>query len=204
MDPNRPNWLRQLPLHHFAQNGDMESAALFIDHGADLDARDEEHRTTPLGYAALSGKTRMVELLLERGARPRLPDDPPWAAPLTIATRRGHTDIVRLLTEHEKTGAVPVRPMAEFEALADDLVEAYRSGRDEALRRITEFFQVERPLTWDHAPLAERVRRLRRMVRDRLGTSEFDLENGALGLDDARLLIARAAGFESWSQLSNR
>jgi ankyrin repeat protein len=205
MDPNRPNWLRQLPLHHFAQNGDVESAALFIDHGADINARDEEHRTTPLGYAARAGKTRMVELLLKRGARLTLPDDPPWAVPLAMAKYRGHDAVVRLLVEYEKTGTLPARHLDEFESLARDLVEAFRSGSEEAFRRIISFFQIERPLMWDHAPLEQRVRRLRRMVREQLGGgSDVDVENETLDLDDARILIARAAGFENWDLLVNQ
>ncbi|HKV42084.1 MAG TPA: ankyrin repeat domain-containing protein [Blastocatellia bacterium] len=100
MNPSLPNWLRITPLHRFAQRGDLENAAIFIDHGADLDARDEEYRSTPLGYAARLGKTAMVELLLSRGAKPNLPDDLPWATPLAWATRRGHHEIVALLSQH--------------------------------------------------------------------------------------------------------
>ena len=106
MDPNRPNWLGITRLHEFAGQGAIESAAIFIDHGADLHARDEELRSTPLGYAAKSGKTRMVEFLLRRGARPTLPDDPPWTTPLAWATRRGHREIVQLLTESARPEGV--------------------------------------------------------------------------------------------------
>src|SRR5262249_53020406 len=89
MNPSQPNWLRITPLHHLAGKGDLANAVIFIDHGADLHARDEEFCSTPLGWAARSGKTAMVELLLSRGAKPNLPDDPPWATPLAWATRRG-------------------------------------------------------------------------------------------------------------------
>lgn len=96
-NPNHADWLGVTPLHQFARSGDIEKAALFIDHGADLHARDEDICSTPLGWAAKSGKLQMVEFLLERGARPNLPDDPPWATPLAWATRRGHQEIVELL-----------------------------------------------------------------------------------------------------------
>lgn len=98
MDPNRPHWLGITPLHRFAEQGNTEHAAVFIDHGADLNPRDEEFRSTPLGYAAKYGQTQMVDFLLRRGAKPSLPDDPAWATPLAWATRRGHDEIVRLLT----------------------------------------------------------------------------------------------------------
>jgi ankyrin repeat protein len=97
MDASRPNWLGSTPLHHFAGKGELENAALFLDHGAELHARDEDICSPPLGWAAKAGKHAMVEFLLARGARPSLPDDPPWATPLAWAQRRGHQDIVRLL-----------------------------------------------------------------------------------------------------------
>lgn len=96
-DPNHTDWLCITPLHEFARKGDLAKATLFIDHGADLHARDEDICSTPLGWAAKFGTTSMVELLLSRGAEPNLPDDPPWATPLAWATRRGHSEIVALL-----------------------------------------------------------------------------------------------------------
>lgn len=100
MNPSQPDWLRQTPLHYLAANGDVENATSFIEHGADLNARDEEFCSTPLGYAARRGKTAMVELLLNRGAKTNLPDDPPWATPLAWATGKGHAEIVELLKQH--------------------------------------------------------------------------------------------------------
>jgi ankyrin repeat protein len=98
MNPSQPDWLGITPLHQFARKGDVESAAIFLDHGANLHARDEDICSTPLGWAAKSGKTAMIELLLSRGAKVNLPDDPPWATPLAWARRRGHEEIVALLS----------------------------------------------------------------------------------------------------------
>src|SRR5262249_26520077 len=121
IDPNRPDWLRATPLHRFAEHGDVESAALFLDHGADLHARDEEFCSTPLAWAARCGRTNMVEFLLRRGARLTIADDPPWATPRAWATRRGHEDVVRLLRECERSGAPPARGPDYYEARARDL-----------------------------------------------------------------------------------
>lgn len=99
MNPSAPDWLGVTPLHHFARKGDVEKAALFLDHGADLNARDEDICSTPLGWAAKFGRKEMVELLLQRGAKTNLPDDPPWATPLTWATRRGHLETAELLRQ---------------------------------------------------------------------------------------------------------
>jgi ankyrin repeat protein len=100
MNPSQPDWLGITPLHQFARKGDVENAKLFIDHGADLHARDEDICSTPLAWAAKFGKLDVVELLLKCGARPNLSDDPPWATPLAWATRRGHGEIVELLKQH--------------------------------------------------------------------------------------------------------
>jgi RNA polymerase sigma factor (sigma-70 family) len=202
MDPNRPNWLRITPLHVFAERGDVESAAIFIDHGADLHARDEEHRSTPLGYAAMAGQTRMVEFLLRRGARPTVPEDPPWATPLAWATRRGHHDIVRVLTECAQSGIPPVHGLEHYERLARDLVEASDSGDDVAFRHVMDHFRIERPLTWDQPSRSERVARLRRHAREHLGgPPNTGSEAEPLTLAEARGLIARSEGFESWPEL---
>jgi ankyrin repeat protein len=103
MNPSGPDWLGITPLHQFARKGDVEKASLFIEHGADLHARDEDICSTPLGWAAKFGKIEMAELLLKHGAMPNLPDDPPWATPLAWATRRGHAEIAELLKQHGAT-----------------------------------------------------------------------------------------------------
>jgi ankyrin repeat protein len=97
MDPSRSDWLGITPLHRFAERGDLESAALFVERGANVNARDEELCSTPLGCAAKAGKLAMVEMLLARGAKTNLPDDPEWATPLAWATRRGHADVIEML-----------------------------------------------------------------------------------------------------------
>jgi ankyrin repeat protein len=97
MNANAADWLGATALHHLAGGGNVEKATWFLDHGADLHARDEDICSTPLGWAAKFGRTKMVEFLLSRGAKPNLPDDPPWATPLAWATRRGHGEVVDLL-----------------------------------------------------------------------------------------------------------
>lgn len=97
MNPSAADWLGITPLHHLAHNGDMEKAALFLDHGANIHARDEDICSTPLAWAAKGGQTAMVDFLLQRGAHPNHADDPPWATALSWATRRGHRETAELL-----------------------------------------------------------------------------------------------------------
>jgi ankyrin repeat protein len=202
MDPNRPNWLSATPLHDFAANGRLEEAALFLDHGADLYARDEEWRSTPLGWAAREGQTRAVEFLLRRGAKVSLADDPPWATARAWAERRGHTEIVRMLDEYEHSGALPPRRLERYDALARDLVDAFGQGDKGALQRIVEYFRAERAIGWDRPPHDVRVARLRKAVRERLGDrARAGATETSLAVDDARALIARAEGCASWDDL---
>jgi len=191
MNPNHQNWLRITPLHSFAESGDVQNAAIFIAHGADVNARDEEFCSTPLGWAARGGKIRMVELLLRHGAKLNSPDDPTWATPLAWATRRRHAQIVQLLTEYEHTGKLPTHTLEEYEAHAQDFVAAYQSD-DDALQRIRDYFQL---------PRLRSLEELRETVRKRLGTHKQD-DGTVLSLDEAQFLVARLLGFVGWEELA--
>ena len=70
MDPNHMNWHRLTLLHHMAAEGELGKARLLVDHGAAIDAIDEEYQSTPLGLAARRGQRALVEFLLARGANP--------------------------------------------------------------------------------------------------------------------------------------
>lgn len=92
MNPNHMNWRRFTLLHDMAFTGDVRKARLLLDHGADINAIDEEYQSTPLGYAAHWGKQEMVAFLLERGADPNK-SGAPWAGPLVWARKKGHAEI---------------------------------------------------------------------------------------------------------------
>ena len=92
MDPNHMNWHRLTLLHHMAAEGEMSKARLLVDHGAAIDAIDEEYRSTPMGVAARRGQLAMVEFLLDRGADVQQAGTA-WATPLAWAERKGH-DVV--------------------------------------------------------------------------------------------------------------
>jgi ankyrin repeat protein len=105
MNPDLPNWQMATPLHDLcgrdARGRPMphrtECAAILLDAGASISARDEDYRSTPLAWAARNDLPDMVELLLARGAAPTLPGDEPWATPLAWAARRGHGGIAEIL-----------------------------------------------------------------------------------------------------------
>jgi ankyrin repeat protein len=117
LDPNRTDWLGKTFLHACAENGDRSVAALFLDAGADINARDFEYEGTALAAAIRSEpwckaedrpklaerRKQMVEFLLKRGAATNLPDDQSWATPLAWARKRGLTDIEAILINHGAT-----------------------------------------------------------------------------------------------------
>jgi ankyrin repeat protein len=97
MDPNHMNWHRFTLLHHMAAEGEMAKACLLLDHGAAIDAIDDEYLSTPLGVAARRGQQAMVDLLLERGANATAAGAP-WAVPRLWAQKKGHQHLVPLLS----------------------------------------------------------------------------------------------------------
>ena len=103
LDPNLPDWLKRTPLHDLCRGNRHVSDAgglvrLFIEYGADINAIDEEDRSTPLGIAAREGNAELVGLLLDSGADPNAAGAV-WATPVAWAKRRGHEQIVKMLRE---------------------------------------------------------------------------------------------------------
>jgi ankyrin repeat protein len=77
----------------------IECAALLLDAGAAISARDRRFRLTPLAVAACNNLPDMVNFLLARGALPNLPDDEPDRTPLAWAKKRGHRKVVEVLRQ---------------------------------------------------------------------------------------------------------
>jgi ankyrin repeat protein len=107
MSPDLANWQGQSLLHRLCRGGKrgqvgeaLVRAAILLDAGASMSARDEEYLSTPLGWAARTNMPDMVEFLLARGAPTNLTDDQPWATPLAWAERRGHAEVVEMLRKH--------------------------------------------------------------------------------------------------------
>jgi ankyrin repeat protein len=105
MNPDTCNWQMQTMLHLCCRgNGcgvpdkvSLECAAMLLNAGANISARDDDYCSTPLGWAARHNRPDMVDFLLQCGAKTNLPDDKPWATPLAWAKRRGHTVVVERL-----------------------------------------------------------------------------------------------------------
>jgi Leucine Rich repeat len=133
----------------------------------------------------------------DAGARARLVEAIPDAPPQPTLRDVQHA----LAREYGAAGWHALRnrlatdaPIRRYEAVVDALVTAYREN-DEAARRIVwEYFGHSR--AWDA---------LRRYVRLDLGRPEQprDPEDAAITVDEARYLVARAQGFETWSAFAD-
>src|SRR5262245_23673232 len=109
MSPDLMNWQHQTLLHMVCRGpdktgGSVLRAAMLLDAGATISAREDQYRSTPLGWAARTNALDMVNFLLARGAATNLPDDEPWATPLAWAERRGHREVAAMLRAAGATG----------------------------------------------------------------------------------------------------
>ena len=86
------------PLHGASIYGHVDSSRILLDHGANVNAQDDEG-FAPLHYASLWGHLRVAQLLLEHKAisNARTEDN---STPLRFASEEGHLEIVRLLLDH--------------------------------------------------------------------------------------------------------
>ena len=85
------NAMQVQPLHAAVASRNAETAALLLERGADVDAR-QQAGYTPLMGAAAAGRRDLVDLLLRHGADPALrSDDGKTAA--DVAREHGHTDV---------------------------------------------------------------------------------------------------------------
>jgi len=92
MDARHATWHGVTLLHDMAQAGEVTRARLLLEHGAEINAVDDEYRSTPLGMAARWGEAKMVRFLLERGANPNQ-SGAPWSTPLAWARQKGQSRI---------------------------------------------------------------------------------------------------------------
>ena len=87
---------RRTLLSRAAANG-REVVKLLLEEGAELESKDNDHRT-PLSWASANGHEAVVKLLLEQGAELESKDNE-GRTPLLRAAERGHKAAVMLLIE---------------------------------------------------------------------------------------------------------
>ncbi len=197
-----------------ALNGKAEALRRMIDLGVDLNRPSAElySHATALHHAVCSGSLEAVKVLVEAGAELGTKDRAWDGTPLAWAehyiseakgddARKPYLEIAAYLREMSVNPASstevdakepPARPsLEECEGLANDLVEAYRSGDAMAMQRLKDHFQFS--FTWDQ---------LRAQVQERLRMlPDAESRIAKFALADAQHLIARFYGFASWTEL---
>ena len=78
--------------------GHLEVSRVLLDHGANVNARQQNH-WTPIHLSASNGHLEIVKLLLERGADVHALNDE-GETPYQVSLRRGYREIADLLREH--------------------------------------------------------------------------------------------------------
>lgn len=99
MNPDTMSWHHVTLLHDMAQKGNLYKAGLLLNHGAAINAVNEEYQSTPLGMAARWGQHEMVEFLLQHGADPG-EAGAAWSTPLAWARKKGYPGIEKILLEY--------------------------------------------------------------------------------------------------------
>ena len=89
------NSFNVMPLHSAIANRNQAISRMLIEHGADVNARQQED-FTPLMEAAQNGDLETAKLLLQHGADPK-PAAAKGQSALGLAEQAGHTEMVELL-----------------------------------------------------------------------------------------------------------
>jgi len=140
----------------------------------------------------------IAEMLLAAGADAGR-RNPSNRTPADVAQRRGMLRLAARLRRAE--GARPAPPSGELEkldSLAHDLVLAYDSGYQPALARLREHFN-QPELSWDEVRVRVRQQLSAIPEEERRQDTMADVY---FAVPQARLLIARATGFETWQSLA--
>lgn len=88
----------QTPLHLAVAHGPVEDVRNYLNHGADIEARGDNHQT-PLHFAVVSGREEVVAVLLNQGAHTGARNNNN-RTPLHLAASQGHLAIVLELLNH--------------------------------------------------------------------------------------------------------
>ena len=91
--------LRRIPLMLAVGEGRLDVVEYLIDHGADVNKKDDICNRTALHYVSKRGQIEVVELLLSKGAEIDVEDEN-HRTPLLLAAAEGHNDTVLYLIDH--------------------------------------------------------------------------------------------------------
>ena len=90
---------QKTPLHLATENGHTQTAEVLIQHGSDVNSRDDLERT-PLHLAAQNGHQHIAEFLLQHGSQVNAKTVPWQETPLHLAAQNGHKQLADVLLQH--------------------------------------------------------------------------------------------------------
>ncbi|CAN5680520.1 hypothetical protein BH24ACI5_BH24ACI5_00520 [soil metagenome] len=102
VDAAAQNEMKVQPLHAAIASRNGETVALLLEHGANVNARQQEGYTALMG-AAGTGREDLVDLLLARGADPTLEDENGKTA-VDVARDHGHEAVATRLASDGQRG----------------------------------------------------------------------------------------------------
>jgi hypothetical protein len=154
-----------------------------------LDSLKNEARRwlTALRAGDATARTRLRQILPDAAAAPTLRD-----VQLALAREHGFEGWTALKRAIEPDPARSAATLAEYEAMADAMLAAYRTGTPEAMERHYGY-------TWHRRVWSA----MRTYVQLDLGKRPSEPGGDvAITLDDARSLVARERGHEGWAALA--
>jgi ankyrin repeat protein len=210
MNPNHMNVHHTTVLHDMAYTGDVKKATLLIEAGADIDAVDEEFRSTPLGVAARFGKREVFDLLLARGADPNKAGAA-WATPLAWARSKGHRELeerLRHTSAHVQSSTpAPATSQPDEQEVTERVNAALNDGDADAFAALVRahrgVFEARWPywLELDPRTVVARARPPKWLpVRPDIHALEREVAAQGGG-EAARLAVARSYGADSWPRI---
>ena len=117
-----------------AQHGRLDAVNLLVNHGAKVNARDEDEMTAMM-WAALGGYLGVVKFLAEHGAEIDARNNR-WEIAATIARKKGHNDIADYLDqftqlkERDEKIINSMREDSEHLTLKQDIQRILRTGQE--------------------------------------------------------------------------
>ncbi|ROW07759.1 hypothetical protein VMCG_03435 [Cytospora schulzeri] len=87
-------------LHIAARNGDLETAFILLEHGADVNSRDRKDGYCALDGAAMEGRLDMVKFLLNANALSDKQGSTGYDGAIRAAETEGHFAVADLIREH--------------------------------------------------------------------------------------------------------